>query len=152
MVMGFTGTSKGMSEPQRMSVMALLKRLRVTELHHGDCVGADAQAHRLARRLDIPVVLHPPTSSTHRAFARGSAREEPPQPYLTRNHFIVKWSEGLIATPHQQIEILRSGTWATIRYARRLGKPLWIVWPDGTIAYENGARQLSPSVSEKPVA
>jgi hypothetical protein len=30
----------------------------------------------------------------------------------------------------------RSGTWATVRYARKTGKPVVIFWPDGTVTEE----------------
>ena len=58
---------------------------------------------------------------------------EPGEPFLTRNHNIVLFSDVMLATPKQVEEQRRgSGTWATIRYARQAEKPLAIVWPDGT--------------------
>jgi predicted Rossmann fold nucleotide-binding protein DprA/Smf involved in DNA uptake len=41
---------------------------------------------------------------------------------LERNHLIVAACDVLNAAPLQDEEILRSGTWATIRYARKAGK------------------------------
>jgi hypothetical protein len=77
-----------------------------------------------------------------RAWCGGDVVLEP-LPYLTRNQHIVKAVETfpvrlLIAAPHQVEEVTRSGTWSTIRYARRsrVGIPIAIVQPDGTITEE----------------
>jgi hypothetical protein len=57
----------------------------------------------------------------------------PAKPYLVRNHEIVDDSQVLIAAPKEFTEQLRSGTWATIRYARKIGRTVRIVFPDGSI-------------------
>lgn len=123
MKIGFTGTQRGMTDTQRTRVAELLKR--ASEFHHGDCVGADAQAHELALALKIPIVIHPPENPNKRAWCQGGL-VLPPKPYLERNQDIVDQTEILIATPFEA-ETLRSGTWATVRYARRRGIPIWIV-------------------------
>tara|TARA_Y100000034_G_scaffold137014_1_gene218432 strand:- start:3830 stop:4225 length:396 start_codon:yes stop_codon:yes gene_type:complete len=125
---GFTGTRKGLSERQR-NVLALL--LRDCTFHHGDCEGADTEAHGIARENGCSVHLHPPINDSARAFCEADVSEEPKE-YLVRNHDIVDFSDVLIACPRQKKEQLRSGTWATIRYARKAGKSLMIVFPDGT--------------------
>lgn len=51
---------------------------------------------------------------------------------LDRNRDIVEAAEVLIACPDGP-ERQRSGTWATIRHALRVGKPVVIVWPDGRV-------------------
>jgi hypothetical protein len=53
-------------------------------------------------------------------------------PPLDRNKMMVDDCEALIATPRLMVEELRSGTWSTIRYARKCRKPVHIVWPDGS--------------------
>lgn len=55
-----------------------------------------------------------------------------PRPPLERNRDVVDASDVLLACPGGMAEEQRSGTWATIRYARKAGKPVVIVWPDGT--------------------
>ncbi len=55
---------------------------------------------------------------------------------MVRDKDIVNPAERMIAAPAGTTEELRSGTWATIRYARKKKVPLSIVWPDGTISYE----------------
>jgi hypothetical protein len=44
-----------------------------------------------------------------------------------------------VAAPRTPIETLRSGTWATVRYARAYGRPVWIVLPDGSVRVEAAA-------------
>lgn len=56
-----------------------------------------------------------------------------PRPYLDRNHDIVDATDVLIAVPNSVKEELRSGTWATIRYAKRTKQPLMVIPPDGHI-------------------
>jgi predicted Rossmann fold nucleotide-binding protein DprA/Smf involved in DNA uptake len=57
-----------------------------------------------------------------------------PKAPLDRNRDIVDAAAVLIAAPKEMTETLRSGTWATVRYARKQGKQVWIVWPDGTVS------------------
>jgi hypothetical protein len=137
MKVGFTGTRTGMSVLQRNSLLVVLTELGMTELHHGDCKGSDAQCHALARREfergTYKIVIHPPIVPTHRAFCIGN-EERPKKDYLLRDHDIVDETEVLVATPEKLIETLRSGTWATVRYARSQKRRIIVIWPNGTIA------------------
>lgn len=137
MVIGFTGTSRGMSARQQATVKYLLTELQVTALHHGDAQGADAQAHRLAKQMRIRLVVHPPDDPKKRAFCVGVDEQYPDRPYLERNRAIVEHSDGLIAAPKMATEVVRSGTWMTVRWARRNKRPIWIVLPDGSFRTEN---------------
>ena len=136
---GFTGTQAGATPEQQHGVIRLLMKLGATDLHHGDCIGADDQADQIARELDIIRHLHIPTNANKRAHCMvrdGLDVVYPALPYLERNRAIVDATAALIATPKEMAETLRSGTWATVRYARRQGKPVHIVWPDGTVSSE----------------
>ena len=128
MILGFTGTRDGMSLKQFGAITALLQEAKPSEVHHGGCKGADAGFHAVARKLGIKIVLHPPVSTVSQViFTADEVRK--PKPYLTRNREIVNEVEGLIACPVQKQEVLRSGTWATIRYARKKGVPVNIIFP-----------------------
>jgi hypothetical protein len=98
-------------------------------LHHGDCVGSDAEAHRIAQELAVAVVLHPPDDDRQRAFCTGAVSSHDPMPYLRRNRMIVDSCDVLVAAPKSQHEQIRSGTWATIRYARAKVKPIVMLLP-----------------------
>jgi hypothetical protein len=131
MIVGMTGTSKGMSAMQMEQMFRLFAAGRITAVHHGDCVGADAEFHHMAVARSLPIILHPPQDDKARAFCEGATIKHKPQPYMARNHDIVDAADVLWAFPRLMREELRSGTWATVRYARRRGKPIIIVWPNG---------------------
>ena len=59
------------------------------------------------------------------------------KPYLDRNKDIVLETQTLVATPAETTEQLRSGTWSTVRYARKLKRPAVLILPDGTIVFEH---------------
>lgn len=121
---GFTGTQKGMTSHQKSNVREMLIRLttgfNITEAHHGDCIGADAEFHGILREVapQIPITIHPPENESKRAFCTGTTVLEA-KPYLERNHLIVNSIDILIAAPGEMEEQIRSGTWATVRYARK---------------------------------
>lgn len=133
MRIGFTGTQRGMTVAQQTVVRRLSRSLVVDEAHHGDCVGADADFDAIMRERGVPRHVHPPDDPKKRAFVRDFAVRYPTKPYLERNRAIVDDTDALIAAPKGATEEQRSGTWATIRYARNAGKAVTIVWPNGSI-------------------
>jgi hypothetical protein len=50
-----------------------------------------------------------------------------PLPYLTRDYKIVDDVDYMFGAPLQDNEIIRSGTWTTIRYSRKKNKLLTIL-------------------------
>jgi len=162
MQIGFTGTHKGMTEAQKVTVRNLLliqkeestKLLGVLhrdEFHHGDCIGADAQANDIAWEVGYDITIHPPTIIKNRFFCKAGPPPKgissigilqkfvvlPEKAYFVRDKDIVNAAERIIATPAGFQEELRSGTWTTIRYARKKKIQITIVWPDGSIKEEN---------------
>lgn len=129
---GFTGTQVGMTSAQQNSFSSLVKKLNITEFHHGDCIGADSQAHKIVIQNNAFIILHPPSKKSKRAFCTADEVREK-KDYLKRNRDIVDESKLLIATPKSFKEELRSGTWATIRYAKKTSKIVYIIWPDGNV-------------------
>lgn len=123
MKVGFTGTRLGMSQHQKEQFVLKLYDLGIHEFHHGDCIGADADAHDIVRLFfpNVKIVVHPPYKTKTQAFKTGDESRFP-APYITRDRAIVNETEYLIGSPHCA-EIIRSGTWTTIRYARKTGKP-----------------------------
>lgn len=142
---GFTGTREGLTGQQRASLSLLLARTRPAWLHHGDCLGADAEAHELAGRLRIRRIIHPPAEKKLRAFCALTigmdGPERGPLPYLTRDRRIVEETCWLIACPKGPPQN-RSGTWYTADYARGQGRMVVFVWPDGTIEIDGWRNAL----------
>jgi predicted Rossmann fold nucleotide-binding protein DprA/Smf involved in DNA uptake len=132
---GFTGTRRGLSVDQQAWLATMLDRGH--SLHHGACIGADQVAHQMADGLGLSIVVHPPVDRRQVMLnghypARLPLRVLPPKPFLDRNHDIVDVCDLLLACPDGP-ERLRSGTWATVRYARKTGKAVLVCLPDGRV-------------------
>jgi len=139
MKVGFTGTQTGLTDEQIGLIVEVISELdEMAEMHHGDCIGADAQFFTIIRTLkpDVRITGHLPKDESKRAFCENDF-EEKPLPYLDRNKNIVSEADVLIGAPESMKEKLRSGTWATIRHARKVGVPRVIIWPDGKYTYED---------------
>ena len=134
MKVGFTGTRKGMNSKQILALQEVLEELApednimMDEFHHGDCEGADEQADNIAWQYFNHVVIHPPIDVKYRAYLgyepdyTGFYKILKPKEYLERNKDIVDAVDVLIFAPETKEEELRSGTWSTVRYARKKGK------------------------------
>lgn len=136
----FTGSQQGMTEQQMIVMRSLVREIEAEKVGHGCCIGADVEFHLMAQtfRPDLKIVLFPSTLRGKQALiwtSREVTTHVPELP-LKRNRKLVAWCDRLIATPDTAREILRSGTWATVRYAREAEKRITIVYPDGRIEWE----------------
>ena len=130
---GFTGTREGLSPRQEVSLRAILETFISGDrvyFHHGDCIGADAKAHTVFCDLVSwdRVILHPPLETRSLSFCQ-AVMSHRPKAYLTRDREIAASCGVLVACPKEHREVVRSGTWATVRYARAAGKTVVILWP-----------------------
>ena len=136
---GMSGTRKGMDDESKKELVNFLTKKDhplfelpenanniSIEAHHGDCTGADKDFHNICESLDIKIVIWPPLNSTLRAYCK-SDDIRPPMEYLERDKKIVDETDFLIAFPETKKESVRSGTWTTIRYARKQKKPMLII-------------------------
>lgn len=125
-----------MTERQYQSLGQLFRWLPVAFLRNGACIGSDYQAAMLFG-IVCPfgdILLHPSNIESKTCFQIPGTIVTSPLPPLQRNRYIAGCVAGfntdlLIATPAQNHEILRSGTWATIRAARKIGTPRIILLP-----------------------
>lgn len=147
---GFTGTQEGMTVKQRLAfITALMAEVQLKldraanvgapwfEFHHGDCIGADEEAHTIVRSIYgtyAQIHIHPPEIQTKRAHLKADVPYAP-QDYLVRNKEIVICSEFIFAAPMQNQDVQRSGTWSTIRYAHKQKTPCAIILNNGTIRW-----------------
>lgn len=118
---GFTGARTALTPAQLAWLLARLREYYRPgrTFHHGDCVGKDEAAAKLARELGYVIVSHPATGTKLRAYVPADELREPLPP-LERNRVIVDSCLVLLAVP-DGAELPRSGTWSTVRYARRVG-------------------------------
>lgn len=140
MIVGFTGSRVGMTQIQKIKFKNYLKDIKIEEFRHGDCVGADKDAHDIVSKLGIPIVIHPPENDKMRAFCKGAQVLEA-KSYLKRDDDIVNASHLIIVCPATMKEEKRSGTWYTFRKARKKEKKVLIIWPNGGCRYENYGKQ-----------
>ena len=144
---GYTGTRHGMSPAQLDHVIRLVTGLyKLDELtaHHGDCVGGDNEFHDVMTRFARAIVIHAPVDRANRAYCdrdqpRGDNRHDtivmPAKTHFARNRDIVIASSIMIAAPYEPIYQTRGGTWYTVDYARKMGKPLALVLRNQRVAY-----------------
>ena len=137
-IVAFTGTRAGMSQKQFDRFEFECKKIgKMSEFHHGDCVGADVQAATSIQLNKLCNEIHswPGHIASLRAGFKSWCRHSPCH-CLERNRLMVDESDILIACPREMAESHRGGTWYTIRYAREKNVPMVICWPDGTSTEE----------------
>jgi hypothetical protein len=106
---------------------------------HGDCVGGDEEFNaivldaRTRGNKNIGIHIFPPTDDKYRAYCGKGGSDifviNSPNKYLLRNKHIVDFSDVMIAAPYTE-EVVRSGTWSTVRYAIVRKKSIFIVYRD----------------------
>lgn len=137
----FTGTRQGMSDVQRDRVAIVFQQLRrpneTSYLLHGACHGADREAHPLVQFREMFPSNREQRDWANKVRQSGDIVHEINIFPIDRNHQTVDKCNAVVAAPNESNEVLRSGTWATIRYARKMKKPLYIVYPDGDLQKEN---------------
>lgn len=139
MIIGFTGSRLGLLLPQRERLSWFLKGLKPTMFVHGDGGHSDALAHSIVEsafpRCYIDVWPSTAGGGAVTYFGtKGRIEVHKAMPPLDRNRVIVSRIHGLVACPQRDTEDWDgSGTWATVRYARELGCPVYIILGDGGV-------------------
>lgn len=132
MILGITGTREGMTEKQLLEVGRFLHEQSAEigcTLHHGDCMGVDVQAARIADALGFRTVCHPPVETVLRAYHQSTVILEP-LGYLARDRKIVDSVELLLVVPKQNQWQPTGGTWYTHDYAKKTGVPIKMFYPE----------------------
>lgn len=131
---GFTGNRYGLNSEQKNQIISILDKYNNLIISHGDCVGSDTEFHNLCINYrneypnkKITIHIYPPNDPKLRAFNKGDLLMDE-KPYLQRNLDIIKNSSILIACPiDKNKEQLRSGTWSTIRKAKKQKLTIYIL-------------------------
>lgn len=136
-----TATRAGLTAPQRFVARSLVGASAITVLIHGAARGGDSILHDIAGLMGVPRDIHPANDVPSNLSALDLTPADTVNdgaPALVRNRTMVDKGEVLWAFPRLYVEERRSGTWAAIRYARKVGKPIWLVWPDGRLETADG--------------
>jgi hypothetical protein len=108
--------------------------MKPDEAIHGKCKGSDEKFHDLMRIVMPTVGITGFPSTLTSTIAKVICdRDEDPQDPLVRNDMMADACTYMVATPAQAKEAVRPGTWATVRYALKYGKPVLVIEPDGTL-------------------
>ena len=152
MIIGYTGTRYGMTDPQAHSLEKLLAAHACTvqlaiayatgctdrqKGIHGGCCGGDEQFHRICKKLGWEIDVLPGPEVVEAPYFQDADYIYPPEKHMRRNKSIVTSASWMYGAPYEMEEQERGGTWRTIYMARKAKKPLTIVYPDGTFRSEN---------------
>lgn len=140
--LGFTGTQAGMNENQLTQLYIWMKAHQsdIDYIYHGGCIGADKQFDDMARALGLTfwITVYPSNILEKQAPFLRARYGHDPLPPLVRNKIIVALSNTLLVAPQGMKQVLRSGTWSTVRYMRALKRQIVIFYPDGSVVPEGG--------------
>lgn len=143
--MGITGTRWGWTPEQeaKFAVTVMTNVPWLKEFHHGMCSGVDTQAHDVIRRWPgIRIIGHPSVDKTHQVERDcDELREE--KTHFARNRDIVNETDGLVVVPAQMEHQPKGGTWYTHDYALKVGKPVLVIWPDGSATWSSNGSEKS---------
>ena len=142
MKLGFTGSRNGMTQSQRETFLRLLHEKSPSVFVHGDCVGADEQAHKIVEDNlpTVSIVVAPSLNASLRAWCKprtGVLCEA--RASIARNRTIAIMCDELIAAPRKRLVpdggfIPQSGTQQTIEFAQDNGRPVTVINEDGSIS------------------
>lgn len=136
MNIGFTGTQRGLTEFQKQTLTDIVNSLPLVKctFNFGMCWGADTEAYHIIKESvrDIKIIGYPGTVTQSTSMKVDVLN--PVEKFLIRNRKIVDNSQLLIVCPKNDKEELRSGTWATYRYARKTNTDcIIIIYPTEAI-------------------
>ena len=128
--LGFTGSSRSLSGSQLEEIRRLFvffaERCRrlgqiEAEIHHGDCIGADVEVHRLAREAGLTVILHSTAAAKWKAVELHDRT-----PGLIHAPSATRGCKTGIADSCDLLIACLDGVRAErmVRHAERLGKPV----------------------------
>lgn len=142
MIIGVSGSRYGITPQQELTFRRLLWQeveyrnldrdaREKDQFHHGAAVGVDEKTATIAKNeFGLWTVAHPTYMTSWTTSFESDVTLKPLQP-LRRNMDIVYTVQLLFALPLTRHEVLRSGTWATIRAARSKRLKGIIIYPDG---------------------
>lgn len=139
---GFAGSDR-MPKEQRQALRTLLMQIRGDKdpvfFRHTGLVGAPEQAHEIALRCDLHVLVHPSSDpEEEQAGCEGTFSILPVKPARERNLRLLEKSHILLACPDGFGEG-QSAVWQMVKAANGVGCPVRVIFPDGT--WRSGTRK-----------
>lgn len=140
--LGFTGRRNGYTPEQLQKLKSTIRgAYNLIIAHHGMCMGADCEfAQEVRRHVRCHIVGHPCNQVDSQVTDTERCPVDSKTEVLTafaRNRAIVQASSSMIACPPTMTDPGKGGTWYTINYAKKMEKPLLVIYPDGSTEYFN---------------
>jgi hypothetical protein len=124
-----------MTPAQQAALRDLIRNTHMSALIHGGCHGADRQAHTIWENEHRTAPSIYAGDMTQWLFSKKHFPRSPLrlyESYTLRNMAIVGDSDWLVAAPATPYELIRSGTWQTLRIARQRRLHTILIVPDGS--------------------
>lgn len=136
-LVAITGTRKGITLKQRATFELWLGFGKVGTLCHGAAIGADEEIAIRCKEFGCKLLAFPCNIASQQSKKAIEISDEvfDEEPPLTRNRNMVDYALSVMAFPATMAEEMRSGTWATIRYANKKGINVQMFWPNGESNY-----------------
>jgi len=137
---GVTATRNGLTIPQQSEATLWAQCIRALHpraeiwLHMGVCRGGDVWLADMFRAQAGAMIHGHPASNTkmHDRALYPCDLTDDPVPAVDRNDVIIARSlHGMRGYPATPYDVLRSGTWTTIRHARKAHRDITVIRPDG---------------------
>lgn len=129
---GVTASREGLTDPQKNWIEDFLEGNLAYVLHHGMCKGGDIELAVLFRKYNTYIIAHPGHIRHMRAASPANDLILPWSHTLVRNRIIVNHSELILGFPKVPYAT-DSGTWHTIKFAKKQKTPLFVIGPDGSV-------------------
>lgn len=141
-----------MTDAQKVAFNDMLEEFgqigRITEFNHGGCVGVDIEAaemvagYRQDGWAEVRVICHPGKGNGD-LEAKDTASDQtlPAQSNFARNRAMVDRlarADLLVVVPKQMERQDSGGTWYTYDYAKKTGKRMFVIWPNGSMEHMRG--------------
>jgi hypothetical protein len=133
-----TATRDGITQKQADVFRREFAKVCCWQFFHGDCTGGDEQLaslvkYEMSRKWGAEVrpriVAYPSSLALQRAHFPSHV-SAPAMPPLLRNKMMINIADITFAFPRTSQEIIRSDTWQSIRYCRKVRQPLYLCYPD----------------------
>jgi hypothetical protein len=139
MTIGATGTRDQLTDAQIGWAYQTFEDSGIAEVHHGACTGADELIHQIALECGARIHVWPPLVAKYLAttclIPHPLVTVHEAMDYLARDREVVQGGvTGLIALPRQETQpgpLHWGGTWYTVNFAERMGRPVRICYPSG---------------------
>ena len=137
MVIGFYGSSYGLSEIQFETIINKIKELDVNEFRHTDTIGSvDIHEYIIMNKLSDKIVLYPPSDMSIRSFSAVTNIVEIKQENnLSQSIKSLCENLDLLIIANNEKDTVNSGTYACYDIGKKLNTKIMIITENGSLLH-----------------